>query len=103
MEIATTTMASPPEALIKFCLLWSVLQRSKPPEVCDSVFSMEELANAHNLKTVFSNHGLLKRLQDHEQLDASDFLQNPSENESEDNNAFQFHFKHTSRSLSVIG
>ena len=95
MEISTTTMASPPEALIKFCLLWSVLQRSKPPEVCDSVLSNEEY-NHNNLQTVFSNHGLLKRLQNTE-----DIL-DPHTDDKE-NNAFQFHFKHTSRSLSVIG
>ena len=97
MEIATTTMASPPEALIKFCLLWSVLQRSKPRDVCDSVFSMEELADQNNLQTVFSNHGLLKRLQH------TDDILDPQTDEVKDNNAFQFHFKHTSRSLSVIG
>ena len=101
MEIATTTMASPPEALIKFCLLWSVLQRSQPPEVCDSVFSMEGFADAHNLKTVFTNHGLLKHSLNPEIMEEKDFL-NP-ENKNEENNAFQFHFKHTSRSLSVIG
>jgi len=106
MEIATTTMASPPEALIKFCLLWSVLQRSEPPEVCDSVFSMEEFADAHDLQTVFSNHGLLKRLQIHDANpeSANDFLNvDNSKDSSNENNAFQFHFKHTSRSLSVIG
>ena len=104
MDLATSTVASPPESLIKFCILWTVLQRSQPPKVCDSVLKMEEYRHDQEAidKVFLSNRGLLKRLKmynNYEDEDNQDILQ-PSR---DTNNAFQFHFKHSSRSLSVIG
>ena len=98
MEIvsSTSTVAGPTDALVKFCLLWSAIHRSKPPEVCNNVLNMENLQNTHldnvffNQKRLnFQNHAIDDILDPH----SSDDMENP----------FQFHFKHSSRSLSVIG
>ena len=105
MEIATTTMAGPTEALVKFCLLWSVLHRNKPPEVCNKVLnSMENYHSADLDKVFFSQNGILKKIQNYPSMhgNSEDVLSPEVERDLHDN-AFQFHFKHSSRSLSVIG
>jgi len=97
--------SNPPQSLLKFCLLWTVLHRSSPPEVCNSVadYHQEDLE-----KVFFNQHDLLQRLQHrqnsfnnhHDILDPNSNSKTAGKNSE---NAFQFHFKHSSRSLSVIG
>merc|ERR1711956_88617 len=97
--------SNPPQSLLKFCLLWTVLHRSSPPEVCNSVadYHQEDLE-----KVFFNQHDLLQRLQHrqhslnnhHDILDPNSKSKTTGKNSE---NAFQFHFKHSSRSLSVIG
>lgn len=107
MEIlnSSTTVATPPEALIKFCLLWTVLQRSQPPKVCNSVLDMDEFPmNQAEVDKVLLAHnaGILKRMNQNQNSlhHYNDDILDPSRDAD---NAFQFHFKHSSRSLSVIG
>lgn len=108
MEIlnSSTTVATPPEALIKFCLLWTVLQRSQPPKVCNSVLDMDEFPmNQSEVDKVLLAHnaGILKRMNQKNSLhhyNSADDILDPN---TDSDNAFQFHFKHSSRSLSVIG
>lgn len=97
--------SNPPQSLLKFCLLWTVLHRSSPPEVCKSVadYHQDDLE-----KVFFNQHDLLQRLQHrqhslnnhHDILDPNSNSKTAGKNSE---NAFQFHFKHSSRSLSVIG
>jgi len=102
---STNAMAgsNPPQSLLKFCLLWTVLHRSSPPEVCNSVADYHQ---ADLEKVFFNQHDLLNRLQHrnsnsdihHDVIDS-----NSNSKAGNSDNAFQFHFKHSSRSLSVIG
>merc|ERR1719270_3006272 len=102
---STNAMAgsNPPQSLLKFCLLWTGLHRSSPPDVCNSVADYHQ---ADLEKVFFNQHDLLNRLQHrnsnsdihHDVIDS-----NSNSKAGNSDNAFQFHFKHSSRSLSVIG
>lgn len=88
------TTSSPPEALLKLCLLWSVLHRSPPPRACKSI--MPEKYEPIDLSHVLRNDGQL-----HINLEAINKFKN-REPELRDN-SYRFHYRHSSRSLSVIG
>ena len=107
MEASTLVpVTSPPESLIKFCILWTVLQSSKPPKVCNSVLYSEDYHHDQEAidKVLTKHHGLLKRLQKYNNNNnADDILDPDSAITRADGSPFQFHFKHSSRSLSVIG
>jgi len=104
---STTSMAggSQPQSLLKFCLLWTVLHRSSPPDVCNSVADYHQAADLD--KVFFNNRNdLLKTLHHGRPGHQEPNLISPNSNSKQDgnnDNAFQFHFKHSSRSLSVIG
>jgi len=102
---STTSMAggSEPQSLLKFCLLWTVLHRSSPPDVCNSVADYHQTADLD--KVFFNNHqNLLKTLhgRPHQEPNLINSNSNSKQAGNTDN-SFQFHFKHSSRSLSVIG
>jgi len=107
METSTITnsaaQAAPPiENLVKFCLLWTVLQRTKPPQACNEVLKMRDFTENqiqldHMLRNL-KNNGLY---QNWKLRSPHDNILTP--NERDQMNAFQFHYQHTSRSLSVIG
>jgi len=104
---STTSMAagSEPQSLLKFCLLWTVLHRSSPPDICNSVADYHKTADLD--KVFFNNHqDLLKTLQHgRPQYQEPNLISSNSNSKQAGNheNSFQFHFKHSSRSLSVIG
>jgi len=113
MSTATASAASmaggsstPPQSLIKFCLLWTVLHRSTPPEVCNSVADYHQ---SDFNKVFFNQQELLNRLKlnSHHHPQTNDILDSNSNSktaiDTTRDNAIQFHFKHSSRSLSVIG
>lgn len=95
--------AAPPiENLVKFCLLWTVLQRTKPPQACHEVLKMRDFTENqiqldHMLRNL-KNNGLY---QNWKLRSPHDNILTP--NDRDQMNAFQFHYQHTSRSLSVIG
>jgi len=107
LDMSTASAASsmaggtPPQSLIKFCLLWTVLHRSTPPEVCNSVADYHQ---SDFNKVFFNQQELLKRLQ-HSHPQSNNILDSHSNSKADStrDNAIQFHFKHSSRSLSVIG
>jgi hypothetical protein len=103
---STTSMAggSEPQSLLKFCLLWTVLHRSSPPDVCNSVADYHQAADLD--KVFFNNHHDLLKTLHHGRPHQEPNLINSNSNSKEagnNDNSFQFHFKHSSRSLSVIG
>ena len=81
------------------CLL---LQRTKPPQACNEVLKMRDFTENqiqldHMLRNL-KNNGLY---QNWKLRSPHDNILTP--NERDQMNAFQFHYQHTSRSLSVIG
>jgi hypothetical protein len=99
---AAAQQAPPIENLVKFCLLWTVLQRTKPPQACHEVLKMRDFTENqiqldHMLRNL-KNNGLY---QNWKLRSPHDNILTP--NERDQMNAFQFHYQHTSRSLSVIG
>merc|ERR1711881_521273 len=113
MDILSNSSApsSSPQQLMKFCLLWTVLQRTKPPDVCNSVLSQQHQQHKfHDLDKVLDHNEFIKKFQHGNSADASitspkkqDHILLGSANNLQNNHAFQYHFKHSSRSLSVIG
>lgn len=104
MENLTTTTAAtmsgyPAETLVKFCLLWSVFQRAQPPSACNEVLMMDQ----DQVEQVLTNKDWLKKLNAHQE---NAKLRNSYLNQMHHGNsmnAFEFHFQHSSRSMSVIG
>jgi len=91
---------TPPETLVKICLLWTVLQRSKPPPACHDVLQMRDFTdNQLQLDHLIKNR---ESLQNWKIRLHSDYFDHPDRMKDHMNN-FQFHYQHSSRSLSVIG
>ena len=88
--------------LLYFVCLHFVLQRTKPPQACHEVLKMRDFTENqiqldHMLRNL-KNNGLY---QNWKLRSPHDNILTP--NERDQMNAFQFHYQHTSRSLSVIG
>ena len=90
--------------VMQLLLFWPVLHRSSPPDVCNSVADYHQAADLD--KVFFNNHHDLLKTLHHGRPHQEPNLINSNSNSKEagnNDNSFQFHFKHSSRSLSVIG
>lgn len=107
-DLQLSSSSSSPQALMKFCLLWTVLQRTKPPDVCNSVLNRDP-NKFHDLnmdKVLDHHHEFTKQFKTlSDGYSAKTAKKDPQliHTSAMNNHPFQYQFKHSSRSLSVIG
>ena len=96
---ATVMMAKPTEALVKFCLLWSVLHTKPSPSDCKNAMK----AHDPKQRMIFTNKDLLATLDGIHKYDNMNKRTGLSSSQNEENRNYTLDYRHSSRSLSVIG